>query len=356
MNAPAETPPQEIPLTNRSVNEPRITTVQQHILNEQSRFPGASGNFSWLLSGITLAAKMINAEVSRAGLTNLLGAHGDINVQGEVQQKLDVYANEVMGECLSHRETIGILASEENERPVLIHKESPNANYAVIFDPLDGSSNIDVNVSVGTTFSVLHRPHGEDWNDPDKWIMQPGNKQVAAGYVVYGSSTVLVYSVGNGVHGFTLDPSIGAFVLSHENIKMPKQGKYYSCNEANADSFPEVYRTYIDQLRKGELGETYSSRYIGSMVADVHRTLLKGGVFMYPPTESHAEGKLRLLYEANPVAFLVEQAGGKAINGTKRVLDVQPEGVHQRTPLILGSEVEMNALQALLDKQEAVTA
>ncbi len=340
--------PKEIPLTNRSVNEPRIVTVQQHILNEQTRFPGSSGNFSWLFSGITLAAKMIHSKVSRAGLTTLLGEHGDINVQGEVQQKLDVYANEVMGECLSHRESIGILASEENEQPVLIHKESPNANYAVIFDPLDGSSNIDVNVSVGTTFSVLHRPHGEGWNNPDKWILQPGSRQVAAGYIVYGSSTVLVYSVGNGVHGFTLDTSVGAFVLSHENIRMPKQGKYYSVNEANADEFPGPYQTFLKQLRSEELGVKYSSRYIGSMVADVHRTLLKGGIFMYPPTQSHAEGKLRLLYEANPVAFLVEQAGGIATDGKHRILDIQPNGVHQRTPLLLGSEVEMHALQELL--------
>ncbi|MEW4490712.1 class 1 fructose-bisphosphatase [Thalassoglobus sp. JC818] len=333
-----------------------MTTLQQHVLQEQHRFPGASGQFSWLMSGITLAAKMIQAQVRRAGLTDLLGEHGETNVQGEVQQKLDVYANEVLGECLSHRESIGILASEENEKPALMHHDSPNANYAVIFDPLDGSSNIDVNVSVGTTFSILHRPHGEDWNKPEKWIQQPGSRQVAAGYVLYGSSTMLVYSAGNGVHGFTLDPTIGAFVLSHENIRMPEQGKYYSLNEANSDQFPEVYRQYIDHLRQGQLNHAYSSRYIGSMVADFHRTLLKGGIFLYPPTESHPDGKLRLLYEANPVAFLAEQAGGIAIDGDRRILDIEPEGIHQRTPLVVGSRVEMDAFTEMMKTASSVTA
>lgn len=335
----------ENPLSDRT--EPRVTTLQQHILSEQSRFPGASGQFSWLMSGITLAAKMIQSQVRRAGLTDILGEHGNTNVQGEVQQKLDIYANEVLGECLSHRESIGILASEENEKPALMHQDSPNANYAIIFDPLDGSSNIDVNVSVGTTFSILHRPHGEDWDKPEKWVQQPGSKQVAAGYVLYGSSTMLVYSVGNGVHGFTLDPQIGAFVLSHENIKMPQQGKYYSINEANVDEAPELYRKYLAFLKSGGLEQKYSSRYIGSMVADFHRTLLKGGIFMYPPTIAHAEGKLRLLYEANPVAFLAEQAGGKASDGTRRILDIQPDGIHQRTPLITGSLTEMEAFERM---------
>lgn len=254
-----------------------IITVQQHILQEQRRFPGASGEFSWLLSGITLATKMIQAQVRRAGLTDILGAQGDVNVQGEVQQKLDVYANEALLHCLSLRESIGILASEENETPVTIRHESPRANYAVVFDPLDGSSNIDVNVSVGTTFSVLKRPEGDASKDVSTWVLQPGARQVAAGYVVYGSSTVLVYSVGNGVHGFTLDPAIGAYVLSHENIRMPAQGGYYSVNEAYRDDFPAVYQQYLERLRTGGLGRRYASRYIGSMVADFHRTLPEGG-------------------------------------------------------------------------------
>ncbi len=327
----------------------QCTTAQQHILQEQRRFPGASGEFSWLLSGICLATKIIQSKVRQAGLVDILGAQGDVNVQGEVQQKLDVYANEILMQCLASRQSIGVLASEENEHPQLVPHGSPNAKYAVIFDPLDGSSNIDVAVSVGTTFSILIRPDGADQRDVASWVLQPGARQVAAGYVVYGSSTMLVYSVGNGVHGFTLDPAVGAFMLSHENIRMPDQGMYYSVNEANRDSFPPAYREYFDRLRGGALGHKYGSRYIGSMVADVHRTLLKGGVFLYPPTADHPQGKLRLLYEANPIAFLVEQAGGMAIDGRRRILDIQPESIHQRTPLVIGGRVEVEDLRKLLN-------
>ncbi len=330
-----------------------IVTVQQHILQEQKRFPGASGEFSSLLSGITMATKLIQAQVRRAGLTDILGEQGDINVQGEVQQKLDVYSNEVLVHCLSERESIGVLASEENEQSMLVHKGSENANYAVVFDPLDGSSNIDVNVSVGTTFSILRRPEGVSLDEPEHWVLQPGNKQIAAGYVVYGSSTILVYTVGNGVHGFTLDPSIGAYLLSHPNMRMPEQGKYYSVNEAYCDTFPPRYAEYIGRLRSGVLGHKYASRYIGSMVADFHRTLLKGGVFLYPPTTSNPNGKLRLLYEANPVAFLAEQAGGMAIDGERRVLDIQPESIHQRTPLVVGSRVELADFERFVPQSTA---
>jgi len=318
-----------------------VITIEQHILQEQRRFPGASGEFSWILSGITLATKMIQAKVRRAGLTDILGSHGDINVQGEVQQKLDVYANEILLHCLSFRESIGLLISEENEQAVTLRHEPSTANYAVVFDPLDGSSNIDVNVSVGTTFSVLRRPDNASRDDARSWVLQPGNRQVAAGYVVYGSSTVLVYSAGNGVHGFTLDPSIGAYVLSHENIRMPTAGNYYSVNEAYRESFPIPYQQFLDRLRSGALGRRYSSRYIGSMVADVHRTLLQGGVFLYPPTADQPAGKLRLLYEANPVAFLVEQAGGIATDGQRRILDIEPQSLHERTPLVVGGELEV---------------
>lgn len=327
-----------------------ISTVQQHILQEQKRFPGASGEFSWLLSGITLATKMIAAKVRRAGLTDILGAHGAINVQGEVQQKLDVYANEALLHCLSLRQSIGILASEENEQPLTVHYDSEKAEYAVIFDPLDGSSNIDVNVSVGTTFSIFRRPKNAKLDEADRWLLQAGSEQVAAGYVVYGSSTVLVYSVGNGVHGFTLDPSVGAFLLSHENIRMPQQGSYYSVNEAYSNSFAPHYKEYLGRIRSGKLGRSYSSRYIGSMVSDFHRTLLKGGVFLYPPTAGSPNGKLRLLYEANPIAFIAEQAGGVAIDGQRRILDILPESVHQRTPLVVGSKVEMDAFQQCLEE------
>jgi fructose-1,6-bisphosphatase I len=318
-----------------------IVTIQQHILQEQKRFPGASGEFSWLLSGITLATKMIQARVRRAGLSDILGEAGDVNVQGEVQQKLDVYANAALMHCLSTRASVGVLASEENEEPVILDHSLDGANYAVVFDPLDGSSNIDVNVSVGTTFSIFRRPDDASRSDPAQWLLQPGHKQIACGYVVYGSSTILVYSVGNGVHGFTLDPSVGAYVLSHPNLRMPRQGKYYSANEAYRDGFPPGYVEYLDRLRNGALGRKYATRYIGSMVADFHRTLLKGGVFLYPATPDYPQGKLRLLYEADPIAFLTEQAGGVATTGTERVLDIQPQSIHQRTPLIVGGEVEM---------------
>ena len=224
---------------------------------------------------------------------------------------------------------------------ILVHNNSPTARYAVVFDPLDGSSNIDVNVSVGTTFSVMKRPEETRLNDASTWLLQPGRMQIAAGYVLYGSSTMLVYSAGNGVHGFTLEPSIGAFLLSHENMQMPSQGKYYSVNEANRNSFPPRYNNYLDQIRSGALGQIYSSRYIGSMVSDFHRTMLKGGIFLYPPTEANPKGKLRLLYEANPIAFLTEQAGGLATNGDIPILDIKPKEIHQRTPLVVGSKVEM---------------
>lgn len=317
-------------------------TLEQHIIQEQQRFPEASGEFSFLLSGITLAAKRIQAKVRRAGLTDILGDHGSENVQGEVQQKLDVYANEVMIQSLSTRDSVGVMASEENERPIVIPHHHGSAKYAVIFDPLDGSSNIDVNVSVGTTFSIFRKPEGGGLTAPDDWVKQPGHRQVAAGYIVYGSSTVLVYTSGQGVHGFTLDPSVGAFLLSHPNIQMPTFGKYYSVNEAYINSFDDNYQRFIENIKHGKIfGRGYVSRYIGSLVADFHRTLLRGGIFLYPGTTQYPDGKLRLLYEANPIAMIAEQAGGVASNGTDRVLDIQPDTVHQRTPFVTGSVCEM---------------
>jgi fructose-1,6-bisphosphatase I len=326
-----------------------ITTVQQHILQRQQGISDASGTFSWLLSGITLATKMIEAKIRLAGLSNVLGAYGATNVQGEQQQKLDVYANEALLHCLGLRDSVAALVSEEDEEPVTFDRvagvNSETGKYIIVFDPLDGSSNIDVNVNVGTIFSVLRRlPEGE----LDASILRPGYTQVAAGYVVYGPSTVLVYTTGEGVHSFTLDPTIGAFVLSDERMKMPEQGSYYSTNEANAASWPEEYRTYVEMLRSGGLGREYSSRYIGSLVADFHRTLLKGGVFLYPPTVKQPKGKLRLLYEANPLAFIAEQAGGMAVGGAGRILDIVPEGIHERTPFMVGSKREMEALVKVL--------
>ena len=299
----------------------------------------------WIFSGLALATKMIQAQVRRAALVNILGSVDEINVQGEVQQKLDVFANETLIDCFSLRESIGIIASEENEHPIAVGDGSPNAQYAIVFDPLDGSSNIDVAVTIGTTFSIFRRPDEDDESERLSWILQPGRKQIAAGYVVYGSSTVLVYSIGNGVHGFTLDPSVGSFILTHENIRMPEQGSYYSINEAYHENFPEVYNRFVQKLKSGALGRFYSSRFIGSMVADFHRTLLRGGIFLYPATNNYPDGRLRLLYEANPIAFLAQHAGGSATDGKRNILDVQPKDLHQRTPLIVGGKVEMDEFE-----------
>jgi fructose-1,6-bisphosphatase I len=314
-----------------------ITTVQQHILQQQKKYPGARGNLSWLLSGITLATKMTESKIRRAGILDMVGAAGATNVQGEAQQKLDVYANQALLHCLGMRDNVALLVSEENEEPITLDRIEGDGEYAIVFDPLDGSSNIDVNVNVGTIFSIFRR---DLTNNVD--VLQPGLKQVAAGYVVYGPSTVLVYTTGNGVFGFTLDPAIGAYVLSHDEMRMPEKGPYYAVNEAHIDSFPEQYQRYIVMLRK-----SYSSRYIGSLVADFHRTLLKGGVFLYPPTESHPNGKLRLLYEANPLAMIAEQSGGFATDGRRRILEIQPDGIHQRTALVLGGKWEMDAFCGL---------
>jgi fructose-1,6-bisphosphatase I len=319
-----------------------IVTVQQHILQQQVRFPAARGTFSWLLSGITLAAKMTEAKIRRAGLIDMLGAAGEINVQGEAQQKLDVYANQALLHCLGLRDSVAVLISEENDEPVTFDRAPDTGEYIIVFDPLDGSSNIDVNVNVGTIFSILRAKRNSDGSVNPR-VLQAGTEQVAAGYVVYGPSTILVYTTGQGVFGFTLDPAIGAFVLSHNDVKMPSHGAFYSVNEAYAGDFPAEWQRYLARLRNGGLGRRYSARYIGSLVADFHRTLLKGGVFLYPPVRGYPNGKLRLLYEGNPLAFIAEQAGGMATDGRRRILDIQPEDIHQRTPLLLGSREEVEA-------------
>lgn len=317
-----------------------IQTIQQHILDQQRQHPTATGEFSWLLSGITLATKIIADHVRRAGLLDILGSTGTTNVQGEVVQKLDVIANETIVGCLGYRGNVGIMVSEEDDEPRIIKEPSKEAEYIVLFDPLDGSSNIDVNVSIGTIFSVLQRRENVDGGRIMDHILQPGYMQVAAGYVVYSSSTVMAYTTGNGVHMFTLDPSIGAYRLSREFIRMPKVQKTYSINEAYREQFPAGIQAYLDWTKTE--GSGYSLRYIGSLVADFHRTLLKGGVFLYPPTKNTPEGKLRLLYEANPLAFLAEEAGGKATDGRELILQKTPRTLHERTPLIIGSEAEVN--------------
>ncbi len=328
----------------------KLLTAEQYILEQQRRYhPEAGGSFSWLLSGILLATKYIAAQVRRAGLIDILGSTGSRNVQDETVQKLDVLANQALQHCLGSRGNVAVMASEENAEAVVVPRDRESGKYVVVFDPLDGSSNIDVNVSVGTIFSILPRdPDPTGRRSPLDDVLQAGRRQLAAGYVVYGSSTMLVFTTGNGVCGFTLDPSIGAYILSHENITMPANGNLYSVNEANADTFPEPYRRYLAHLRSGQAGRTYSSRYVGSLVADFHRTLLKGGVFLYPPTKAHPAGKLRLLYEGNPIAFLAEQAGGLATDGKKSLLDATPTSLHQRTPLLVGSREEMELLMRML--------
>ena len=333
------------------MQEDAFLTAEQYIQQEQRRnYPNASGDFSWLLSGITLATKVVAAQIRRAGLVDVVGSAGTTNVQGEIVQKLDVLANQALLSCLGSRGNVGVLASEENEEPVVVLGDPHFGKYVVIFDPLDGSSNIDVNVSVGTIFSILRREISDTGQrDPQADVLQPGTRQIAAGYVLYGASTMLVYSTGQGVHGFTLDPSIGAYVLTQRAMHMPDSGPYYSVNEANLAGFPGEYQRFLTLLREGRSGRFYSSRYVGSLVADFHRTLIKGGIFLYPPTARHPQGKLRLMYEANPIAFLAEQAGGVATDGRQRILDIQPTGLHQRTPLVVGGKQEMTLFQRTLD-------
>jgi fructose-1,6-bisphosphatase I len=321
-----------------------IVTLQSHILQTQMESPGATGTLSWILSAISASTKIIASKVRCARLSDVLGTAGAENVQGETQQKLDVIANDVLLRLLGGREGVAIVASEENEEPVILRDQADGERrYCVLFDPLDGSSNLDVCGGVGTIFSILR--HDRRAKGAEQSLLQPGAQQVAAGYVLYGSSTVLVLTVGNGVDMFVLDPAIGAFMLVERGLKTPATNKSYSVNEGNRRTFPDGYQKYLDWAQD----RGYSSRYVGSMVADVHRILLKGGVFMYPPTKKAPNGKLRLMYEANPMAMLIEQAGGKALAAPgQRILDVQPTNIHQRVPVILGSADEVDHVAAQL--------
>ena len=307
-----------------------IKTLAEFITERQHEFTYATGELSQLLTSFRLAGKMVNREVNKAGLAeDIIGAAGQENVQGEQQQKLDVYANDLFIRLLRSQGMVCAVASEENDD--IVHFDN-GGKYVVTMDPLDGSSNIDVNVSIGTIFSIYRRVStGDKATMAD--FMQPGTAQVAAGYIIYGSSTMLVYTTGHGVNGFTLDPSIGTFCLSHPNMTTPADGKIYSVNEGNYYDFSEGVRSYIDGCKKQKM----SARYIGSLVADFHRNLMKGGIYMYPGTQKAPKGKLRLLYEANPLAMIVEQAGGKATDGTTRILDITPTELHQRCPLFIGS-------------------
>jgi fructose-1,6-bisphosphatase I len=314
-------------------------TLTEFIVEKQSDFPFAKGELSRLLHDIAIASKIVHREVNKAGLVDILGETGEINVQGEVVKKLDVFANEQFIAAFKAGGEVCAIASEENEDLIPIETEaSKNAKYVIAMDPLDGSSNIDVNVSVGTIFCIYRRISLSGPGTKEDF-MQRGTEQVAAGYVIYGSSTMLVYTTGNGVNGFTLDPSIGEFCLSHPNMKVAEQGNIYSINEGNYVHFPVGVKKYIKycQVEEKETNRPYSSRYIGSGVADFHRNLIKGGIYIYPTTAKSPNGKLRLLYECNPLAFIVEQAGGIASDGFRRIMDIEITELHQRTPLFIGS-------------------
>lgn len=327
-------------------------TLGQFIIEKQSDFPYAKGELSRLLRDIGIAAKIVNREVNKAGLVEILGETGETNVQGEKVKKLDVFANEQFIAALKAGGEVCAIASEENDEIIPIDSEiSKNAKYVVAMDPLDGSSNIDVNVSVGTIFSIYRRTtlSGPGTNED---FMQRGTEQVAAGYIIYGSSCMLVYTTGKGVNGFTLDPSIGEFCLSHPNMQTPKNGNIYSINEGNYLHFPEGVKKYIKYCQEEDkaTNRPFSSRYIGSGVADIHRNLIVGGVYIYPTTTKSPKGKLRLLYECNPLAFIIEQAGGKATTGSKRIMELDIKELHQRTPLFIGSAEMVDMAMEFMSK------
>jgi fructose-1,6-bisphosphatase I len=331
-----------------------VVTIERFIIEEERNHPEATGELSGILYDLALAAKMIANKVRSAGLADILGATENENVQGEVQQKLDILSNEIIVKAMDHGGRLCAMASEEEPDIIQIPDNFKCGKYCLLFDPLDGSSNIDVNVPVGTIFSVVRKitrgRHGELED-----MLQPGRRQVAAGYIIYGSSTMMVYTTGQGAHGFTLDPSIGEFLLSHPNIRIPEDGRYLSVNDAYEQHWDESVRCVMRHY-KGLEGthKALSTRYVGSLVADFHRNLLGGGIFAYPASRKSPNGKLRLLYEANPLAFIVEQAGGAAIDGQRRVLDVSPTELHQRTPLFIGSKNEVELAGRLMVREPAV--
>ena len=324
------------------IEQQGLQTLGEFIIDKQEDFKYTTGELSRLLSSIRLASKIVNREVNKAGIADIIGRAGNTNVQGEEQQKLDVLANEIFITALSNREVVCGIASEENDNFIEI-KSGENgylSKYVVLIDPLDGSSNIDVNVSVGTIFSIYRRVTEPGTPVKLEDFLQKGENQVAAGYIVYGSSTMIVYTTGHGVNGFTLDPSLGTYYLSHPNIKFPRTGKIYSINEGNYIKFPQGVKNYIKYCQEEENDRPYTSRYIVSLVSDFHRNMIKGGIYIYPSTSQSPKGKLRLLYECNPIAFIAEQAGGKASDGFNRILEIEPKELHQRVPFFCGS-IEM---------------
>jgi fructose-1,6-bisphosphatase I len=318
-------------------------------MEQERRFPEATGELSNLLYDICLAAKIISRQVRRAGLSDILGSTATTNVQGELQAKLDVFANDTVRNAVQYSGRICVMASEEDDDPVPVPDDAPVGKYVILFDPLDGSSNIDVNVSIGTIFSIHRRVSAGSGPGALEDVLQPGSRQVAAGYVLYGSSTMLVYSTGHGVHGFTLDPTIGEFLLSHPDIRTPPVGKYYSINEGNWNKWSPATQRVVAAFKNGEGAvKPKNARYIGSLVADFHRNLLSGGIFLYPADTKSPRGKLRLLYEAAPMAMLVEQAGGAATDGQTRIMDIVPRNLHERTPLVIGSRADVEYVTAVM--------
>lgn len=328
------------------------TTLGEFIIENQSEFQYSSGELSKLINAIRLAAKVVNHEVNKAGLVDILGAIGDTNVQGEDQQKLDVLANEKFIQTLKNREIVCGIASEEEEDFISVNSndEKHQNKYVVLIDPLDGSSNIDVNVSVGTIFSIYRRITAVGTPVTLADFLQPGINQVAAGYIIYGTSTMLVYTTGHGVNGFTLNPAIGTFYLSHPNMQFPETGKIYSVNEGNYIHFPQGVKDYIKYCQKEEGDRPYTSRYIGSLVSDFHRNMIKGGIYLYPKSSMASNGKLRLLYECNPMAFLAEQANGKASDGYGRIMEIEPAELHQRVPFFCGSSLMVDKAEEFMAK------
>lgn len=330
----------------------KFMTLERHIIEEERRYPTATGEFSGVLHDLSLAAKLVWREVSKAGLVNILGTTNRMNMSGDVVKKLDEFADETVYKAMDHGGHLCVMASEENEDLLHIPEHYPRGKYVLLYDPLDGSSNIDANVNIGTIFSIRRRvtPTGPGTLED---CLRPGNQQVGAGYIIYGSSTMFVYSTGRGVHGFTLDPSVGEFLLSHENITIPKRGKIYSINEGNYNRWDDGVKQYIEYLKAEdkETGRPYSSRYIGTLVADFHRTLLYGGIYAYPADKKNPEGKLRLMYEANPLAYIVEQAGGRASTGHQRILDIHPTSLHQKTPLFIGSKDDMRLAEEFIQRK-----
>lgn len=327
----------------------KFMTLERHIIEGERDHPTATGEFSGLLHALSLAAKLVWREVSKAGLVNILGKTDRMNISGDEVKKLDEFADETIFKAMDHGGHLCVMASEENEDLLHIPEAYPNGKYVLLYDPLDGSGNIDANITVGTIFSILKRvsPSGKGTLQD---VLQPGYKQVAAGYALFSSSMMFVYSTGHGVHGFTLDPTVGEFLLSHEDIRIPKRGSIYSMNEGNFNKWDGTIQNYVKHLKEDDksTGRPYSARYIGSLVADFHRTLLYGGIYCYPGDSKNPKGKLRLMYENNPLGYLCEQAGGRASDGKQRILDIQPETLHQRTPLFIGSPDDVQLVEEFI--------